>query len=517
MIKLPLSLLLTFVAGGLYALCYPSFLGDGWFPLLFVALPFFLWRLENSHSWKELLLHVLIYNMGLNLVGYYWIPHTLREFGQLPWVVSVLLGMFFALILQPHWLTYIIWKKFRPEFDWKSENGILITALVMTLLERFFPQQFPSFTGSPWLHLAPFLGMAPILGVVFFSFISYWVAIETFTQLEIKKFRPQVWIALVVFVLLNTVFPLKERLTDQILTMRLVQANIGNFLKVQSENGDGNSYEAIKQKYERLSNSQNGFKPQLIVWPETAHPNSFYGLNTEIDDTFKRIMGTFDNEILIGGYDHDLSKDPAAIYETVFNSSILMSEGKVKSAYHKNILIPFGETLPFGPLNSQIVSIVPAVSLFARGTGTPLMETKLGQRFVTPICYEILESNYMRSLLNEHGKNQLIINHTNDSWYGKTAEPYQHLFLSKWRALEFQLPIARSTNTGISSVIYPDGSESRRLEIGEEAILDVNVPLGTGEATFYQKWGAYPFLLFALVLIALTWLREKYLSEELKN
>ena len=136
------------------------------------------------------------------------------------------------------------------------------------------------------------------------------------------------------------------------------------------------------------------------------------------------------------------------------------------------------------------------------------METKTGHRFVTPICYEILESNYMRTLLNQHGNNHFIVNHTNDSWYGDTAEPYQHLFLSKWRAVEFQLPIIRSTNTGVSSVIYPDGTESRRLGIGEKNVLDVSVPLGTGEGTFYQTWGVLPLLLIAGALILATILRE---------
>ena len=198
--------------------------------------------------------------------------------------------------------------------------------------------------------------------------------------------------------------------------------------------------------------------------------------------------------------------------ETVFNSSILIRDGKFQTAYHKNILIPFGETLPFGPLNSYIVSIVPAVSLFARGEGTPEMTTRDGYRLVTPICYEILESNYMRSLLNQWGSNHLIVNHTNDSWYGATAEPHQHLFLSKWRALEFLMPIVRSTNTGITSVIYPDGSESRRLDIGEKGSLDVDVALGSGEATLYQRFGIYPLLVLVALLVFETWLRERKLS-----
>jgi apolipoprotein N-acyltransferase len=507
--SLLLSLLLTTLAGGLYALCYPSFLGPGWLPLLFIALPFYLWRLEVATNTKRALLHILGYNLGLNLVGYYWIPHTLREFGQLPYSISILLGVFFSFILQPHWWFYVLWKKFRPNFHWHSEQGVLMTAFIMTILERYIPQQFPSFVGSPWLHMSPYLGLAPLLGVAGYSFMTYWVAMEAFTQLALKCLRPQVWMALATFVLLNALFPLSERYSDKSLNVRIVQANIGNFLKVQSERGDENSFESIQQDYERLSVQKNGFNPDLIIWPETAYPNTFYGHQTQLAPVFERIMSTTGAEILIGGYDQDTDKSPFEYHETIFNSSILLSNGQFKVAYHKNILIPFGETLPFGPLNRQVVSIVPAVSLFARGDGTPEMITKDGHRFVTPICYEILESNYMRRLLNQHGNNHLIINHTNDSWYGDTAEPYQHLFLSKWRAVEFRLPLVRSTNTGITSVIYPDGSESKRLGVGAQGNLDVQVYLGNGEKTIYLAYGVLPIVLLFVFLFLITFYRER--------
>ena len=515
MINPSLSVFCTLVAGIGYALCYPSFLGSGWLLLLFVSMPIFLWRLESSDSVKKTILHVLCFNLGLNLAGYYWIPHTLREFGQLPYVISLILGLLFSLILQPHWWFYVLWKKFRPKVDWTTETGILISALIMTLLERYVPQQFPSFAGSPWLHLAPYLGLAPYGGVAIFSFITYWVSMETFIQLKVKTFRPLVWVVFILFILINTFFPLKNKHSDKTLPVRIVQANIGNFLKIQSEKGDQHSYESVRKKYENLSTTLNGFQPKLILWPETAYPETFYGIETILDEVFKKIMNSTSAEMLIGGYDQDMSKSPFEMIESVYNSSILLSDEKFKTSYHKNILIPFGETLPFGPLNSQIVSIVPAVSLFARGEGTPLMETRDGYRFVTPICYEILESNYMRTLLNEWGGNHLMINHTNDSWYGDTAEPHQHLFLSKWRALEFKLPLIRTTNTGISSVIYPDGSESDRLNIGQEGILDVTVPLGSGESSFYQVYGIFPVLGFVLILGGLIWMRQKINSRNL--
>jgi apolipoprotein N-acyltransferase len=509
MITTCLSFCVSFLSGCFYALCYPSFLGSGWFLLLFFSLPIFLWKLESSASLKISATHVLIFNLGLNLFGYYWIPHTLREFGQLPYLFSIILGLLFTVILQPHWWFYILWKKFRPQIDWNSESGLIITAAILTLLERYVPQQFPSYVGSPWLHLTPYLGLAPYGGVAVFSFITYWVTLETFTQFKIKIFRPFVWSFFGAFLLLNAAFPLKNRESDKKLPVRIVQANIGNFLKIQSEKGEVNSYEFIRKKYEDLSSTFNGFQPKLIVWPETAYPDTFFGYDTELDPTFLRIMNKTNAEMLIGGYNQNSSKPYTDIIESVYNSSILLSDNKFKASYHKNILIPFGETLPFGPLNSHVISIIPAVSLFARGQGTPLLETRDGYRFVTPICYEILESNYMRQLLNQWGKNNLIINHTNDSWYGKTAEPYQHLFLSKWRALEFKIPIVRTTNTGISSVIYPDGTESGRLLTDTEGILDIEVPLAAGKGTFYQIYGINPLLGLIVLILFISSIKKK--------
>jgi apolipoprotein N-acyltransferase len=496
------------LAGSLYALAYPSFLGNGFFLLLFIALPLFLWKIEDSTFPKSLCL-ILGFNLGLNFVGYYWIPHTIREFGQLPFALSILLGSLASLILQPHWWIYAIWRKFRPQLNWSLNKNIILTAFILTLMERFVPQQFPSYVGSPWLHLAPYLGLAPYFGVAVFSFMTYWISLEIIQQLKAKKIHSQTWIIFIIFILLNAIFYLRPSDSNLKLPIRIVQANIGNFLKITSEQGDQDSFESVIRTYEDLSKQKSELEPELIIWPETAFPNTFEGLNSPLDESFQRIIQETEAEILIGGYDQDSSKSKFDFIESVFNSSLLISKDKIKSIYHKNILIPFGETLPFGQFNRHIVTYVPAISLFAKGNGTPLMETKNGYRFVTPICYEILDTNFMRALLNEWGKNYFIVNHTNDSWYGDTAEPYQHLFLSKWRALEFQLPIIRSTNTGISSVTYPDGTESKRLKINQIGKLDIIVPIHKTDATVYLRYGFFPFLLLFVLLYMITWWLEK--------
>ena len=504
--KLLISLAISLCAGSLYALSYPSFLGGGWFPLLFIALPLHLYAMSRSETLKNYLFAITGFNLGLNLTGYYWIPQTLQEFGNLPYIPALLVSLVFTFILQPHWWVYALWLKYRPQLNWQSSLGIFVSAVILSLLERIIQQQFPSFVGAPWLHLAPYLGLTPLFGIIIFSFFTYWISLEAVAQIKKCEFRFLPWVAFFIFALLNALTPLENSESSQTLKARVVQANIGNFLKVSSEFGDENSLSSIIDSYRDLSIGDSDFKADLIIWPETAYPNEFSKEQSTLPKLFNNIMESTGAEMLIGGY----TRNPDySSYEVVFNSSLLFADNKLKASYYKNILIPFGETLPFGPLNKSIVELIPAVSLFARGVGGEKLETRKGQRFIAPICYEILESGFIRKLLNEHQDNQFIINLTNDSWYGPTAEPYQHLFLSKWRALEFALPIIRSTNTGVTSVIYPDGSESKRLLVGEKKVLEEVIPLPPPQNTIYQRWGILPYMLLMMLMGLTLWWQER--------
>jgi apolipoprotein N-acyltransferase len=183
-------------------------------------------------------------------------------------------------------------------------------------------------------------------------------------------------------------------------------------------------------------------------------------------------------------------------------------------------LIPFGEGLPFGPLNPYLSGIITNISYFAEGDTYTGFKTDNQLSFVSVICYEVLFPTFVADMLNNQKEEaQFMINLTNDSWYGNTAEPYQHLFLSKWRALEFNLPLIRSTNTGITTVVFPDGSESKRLLIGEKTYLDVDLEIAPRTPTLFQIFGIWSFLTIALVLllIELAFKRKTFFQEIMKT
>ncbi len=511
-------LIISLLSGAIYALAYPSTMFKGVFLFGILSTAILLQLLHQYSDWRRLAGLVTMHNIGLNLVGYYWIPHTLQEFGQLPAWISYILAIFFSFILQPYLYVFITawwaWRKYRKT-EITPVQQMFAFATALTICEMITPQQFPSYAGSVWMHVAPFVGLAPIGGIFLFSFVNYLISYELGRLYRRRRPTRLVWSVLSMFMMFNYFLKLPPLTGSESVNIRIVQANIGNFLKMDSENNQTTALQEVIDRYWRLSLLAPEKKLDLIIWPETAYPNSFNGKDSWIPRVFTDIMKKTKSELLIGGYDHHPDKAAFDFIESEYNSAVLMSDQKVKNIYHKNILIPFGETLPFGPLNKMIVGFVPTVSLFARGSGTPEMKLKSGHGLITPICYEILETGFTRSLLNEHPNSDLIVNLTNDSWYGETAEPFQHLFLAKWRAIEFGRPIIRSTNTGISSVIYPDGAESPRLNNGEEKVLDIELKLPKHiEPTIYQRFGFTVVLLFMATLIAIVFWKKRILPSK---
>ncbi|MGK0368058.1 MAG: apolipoprotein N-acyltransferase [Thermoproteota archaeon] len=497
------EILLCILAGLLYCLGFPSIFGETLFitPILGHALLFFL---TKNKSLKIQLLYVLFFSVGFNVFGFYWITKTLVEFGQLPFILAQLLSLLFSLIILPqHWV-YFLAQKYLPVKKIKGLQLLIILAALFTTVEYFTPQQFPAHVGHSWFLFAKYLGIATIFGAPFFSFLNIFIAQSLAEAYESKKIRSYYYLVPILLIALIPLDSSKIEGPSKNLNLRVVQANVGNFMKVNAEKGGVSSISEIFKRYSNLSVSPYPFnqgKPDLIIWPETAYP---YSMTSEkikdqakfMPSLFSNIIKKMDTTLLTGGYDRKLNSKAYDYFETEYNAVFKFKGTGLSQVYHKKKLIPFGETLPFPDfindfLNKQIASI----SFFASGEQYTRFVIRGSQSkelsFISPICYEILYSSFIREYLENLKDKQpdFIVNLTNDSWYGDTAEPYQHLFLAKWRAIEFKLPIVRSTNTGITSVIFPDGSESKRLLHGELKNLDLEVELKQYSTTLFQKYG----------------------------
>lgn len=498
MFKKYFPFLLSLLGGSLYASGFPMAFGHSFIlgPLLGFAL--FNFALSRFVSLKAQLFVALTYSLGFYLTGFYWIPHLLQEFGGLSVPFNYLLGLFFSLLIIPQVYFYVIIKR--------KLNSIFGLAFIYALLEIIIPQQFPAHLGHTFISLVPnfTLNFAPIFGAPIFSFI---------TALVVLAILARSYIHLAIGLVLLTlnflpIYPAISTSTLPSINARIIQPNIGNFIKVDSEKGSVNSLQAVFQSYYELSTAPHIAPLDLIIWPETSFPSLLSSdvLKNNSDFKIPKLLGDIitqtNAELFIGGYD---LKSPSERYqfESEFNTAFLFDKSyKLKDVYHKIRLIPFGEGLPFGPFNYFLSKYLTNVSFFAAGEKQTLFHLENKTSFVSAICYEILFPQFIRAaLLNQKEEPQFLINLTNDSWYGNTAEPSQHLFLAKWRSIEFNLPIIRSTNTGISTVIMADGSESARLNIGEKTFIDLNLNFSKRIATLYERFGYLNFLILAFILI----------------
>lgn len=479
---------------------------------------------DRDVSLKQELLSLLFFCMAITLFGFYWIPYTIKEFGQIPFPFNYVIGLLFSLIVAPQYVVFIFGHSLIKKINLKSSPIVssyslknIFYALILSLLEYYTPQQFPAHLGHAWLSLAPHLGLAPYGGVILFSFFSFWPALAIISFIRTAKIDYAAIFFFSLFLFLNYFFSLKKHPApiEKTNNIRMVQANIGNFLKTSSEGGDFNSVTEVYDIYEALSTQDENYKTDLIIWPETAFPRLLSSTMMKQSERyvpllFSKVIQRTNAELFTGGYD-STRKFNSLFFETEYNAAFHFSdEGKIKDVYHKMKLIPFGEGLPFGPFNKFLSRYVQNISYFAKGNNHTIFQTRNQTPFGALICYEILFPRFVRSYINKAPQHpHFFINLTNDSWYGDTAEPYQHMYLAKWRSLEFQIPIIRMTNTGISSVIYPDGSESDRLPLFQAKVLDHELKTHNPQKTVFAKWGIAPLLLLWFTLFLLFWANNK--------
>lgn len=524
------TILIPLIGGFFYATSFPMTFAPS-FPLgtiigmslLLYSIAFSKDEMEARSVWFDLL-SVISFSIGYNTLGYYWIPETLKVFGEIPFPLNWALGAFFSLIICPHLILFVIGHRLYKKFSVKSSPLVssatgrhLIYALALTLIERYTPQQFPAHAGHSWLSFAPNLGLAPIFGAPIFSFINFWLALTISHKLKFGRVQYFAIIASVLFAIVNFSIPLKidQSKKSETHNIRLVQANIGNFVKVNSESGKPFAFKEVYERYLKLSTQNLKEDLDLIVWPETAYPRLLNSIKMEVDPRYTpslirdvaRITGA---EVFTGGYDQSANQNKND-FQTEYNTAFHFAEdGKLKNKFHKMKLIPFGEGLPFGPLNPILAKYIQNISFFASGEVFTLFKTRKQTPFSAAICYEILFSNFIRNNLNSlTTQPHFLINLTNDSWYGDTAEPLQHLFLAKWRALEFNIPIVRMTNTGITSVIYQDGSESKRSQIFKQEVQDIKLETQAREKTIYQEYGIFPTLFLVMILIIISLIHNR--------
>ena len=478
------------IAGAALPLAFAPF---GFWPLapISVAVLFYVW-LESPHS--RALWRGWLYGVGMFGVGVSWVVESFQYgFAPLP-IAVVLTGVFVAfLALFPAILGYLV-RRFARGPRWVTLYLVLPAGWIVCEWVR------ASFlTGFTWLQLGysqldtPLAGLFPLVGVYG---VGFGVALSAAVLVGLRGMgRAWVCCALVVLGLWGASAVLRTthwtQPGAQPLAVALVQGNIPQEIKWAPE-----QLKPTLDLY--VAKTREHWAADLVVWPETALPGTL--------NRFELFLAALGDEARANATDLLLGvPEIDAASREYFNS--VVSVGARSGRYRKYHLVPFGEYLPLKPVFQPIVDALGIpVSNFSHGPlEQPLLEVA-GQKVGVSICYEAAFGNEIIRALPQAA---LLVNVSNDAWFGDSIAPHQHLEIARARALETGRYMVRATNTGISAFIGPRGELLSRTEQFETMSLDATVFPMTG-ATWYVRLGDTPVLLSMLALLGVAALLARH-------
>jgi apolipoprotein N-acyltransferase len=227
---------------------------------------------------------------------------------------------------------------------------------------------------------------------------------------------------------------------------------------------------------ERLKSS-----PHLLLIPESPSPVAFES-GSDYRQAVERLAKRFPMGLVFNNVREEQSKGNEHYYNSAY---FLNSDGKLVNIYDKMHLVPFGEYIPLQDVFRFIKIISKDVSGFSPGRNYQLI--KIGERPSNAIiCFEIVFPGLVRGFVRKGS--QLILNLTNDGWYGDSSAPYQHLTIARWRAIENRRFLLRAANSGISAFIEPTGRIQTSTGILQEAVCEGRFAF-IGHLTFYSRYG----------------------------
>lgn len=476
----------------------------------FAFVPFlFLVKYENL---KTSLFLSWIFGFSAYIFSFWWLPRPIISMLSAWFLpeylkfIAYIIGWFINIIVCAfHGLIYLLIVLIAKTIS--SKKGFLfyiIIPFVATVIDYFFPKLWIDQIGYSQYLFFHFSQAADLFGVPFLTFIIFFCNSATIILIESILFKKDIHFGaflflLVIFsiVLLSIYghFRYNEIKTIESQSKKakigVVQANFSGFDKRDSTKIDN-----MIETHNELSKTILKYSPDLIVWPESAIPVLIDSYITTLDFVKK-----FNSVPLLFGC-HTSSIDEKKIKDRFFNSLVLVnSDNKKLDEYNKRKLLPFVEEFPIREFDF-IMSLY-RISQFDRGEKSKIM--RVGDiKFSPNICYEAVIPDLVRESLHIEGVSaNLIINCTNDSWFGRTVEPKLHLHIAGFRSIENRKALIRSTCTGISAIFLPTGEILYKSQLFEKDAFVKEVPLMEID-TLYSKGGyLFVYLINIITIIIL--------------
>ncbi len=533
--SIPRPFFLAVLSGIFVGTSYIPF--PGW-ALLFCYSPLWLAASEvqadstQNVPFKKIFFLGWITQFILTLIGFNWIYYVSTEFGRLHWSIAAIALFLFSSLMHIYIpIALIASAKIVESFKISSKLiQLLLYALSLSLIERVWPSIFEWNLGYSllwmkwplyqWADTVGFWGLSTWL-LVAQSFITFGL---TFWKTQKRQTFKIIATTLAVFAGLTFLGEVKHKSWsrfDQGLLFGVIQGNVGNAEKVQSEQQQ-NYQNYILQLYSKLTDKllQENPNTEILLWPETAMPFPLdpYFLGRYEQRQLQNNLLTWNRPLITGGYSVDVTQKDHLGNSLISNSVFFMGPQNptLADSYDKTDLLVFGEYMPFGKQFPFLYKLLPFVGNYKLGPGPSVREIPLAGKNIKlgpQICYESLNPGFSRGLA-EKGV-QIIFNVTNDSWFGWWAEPFQHQIMTLGRAIEVRRPLVRSTNTGITSVILANGDRLEDSPIGQSWGHTYQVQyLEKAPQTIYTRFGHYDWLFWIIVLVLLIYKGQPHSSKE---
>jgi apolipoprotein N-acyltransferase len=448
---------LSILSGVLLFLAVPGF---GLWPLMFVAMVPQLWVARAATTPRRAFLYGWLTGTIGNAGGFYWMDALLERFGHMPKIESLPIML---LLVGYQGLAFALFSwGVRRAADHTRRSMALLAPLVMVAIELLMPQMFPYYLAIAVAFVPPLIQVADLTGPLG---VTALLVLFNGAVADVLRDR-RAWRGLAVagallvadlgYGALRLHQADARRAAATKVRTGLVQANVGIL-----EKWDPAEFARLLQLHQDASADLAHNGAGLIVWPESSYSYALprdFARDFPIDDA-RRVRRGFETPLLFGAVtvaDRGARRGPD---KYPYNTALMMNAaGDITGKFDKVFLLLFGEYIPFYDSIPWFTEYFPEASNFSRGSEPAVfpLTTAAGNFKLGPlICYEDILPTWARKVARL--RPNAFVNITNDAWFGRTAEPRQHLALAVFRSVEHRLEMVRAVNTGISAHIDSAG------------------------------------------------------------
>ena len=476
-------------------------------PILILGFIIFFKELLSETNNKSFFLTGFSFGFGHFLVGLHWIYFPITFDAKYEnWAILITLFfiafMSFFFAIQTRVVGSLVIN------NSQLKNNPLIKIFLISGIFFFFEilRSFV-FGGFPWnlySHIwtfnEQFLSVSSIIGIHGLSFISiYWIVLTSILYFK-NKFYSLICLVLFPSFLFFISYEKEKYNPEKKIVVRIVQPNIPQQDKWKKKK----VFENLKTLISLSNKDYKANKPDLVVWPESAL-TFFVNENENLLEYLKKNLN---KEIILisGGLRRQTTNNKTRIY----NSLYLIKDGAILNYYDKKKLVPFGEYMPLGKF-IKFKKLTDGNLDFSKGSKSAFHEVMIENNkfnIQTNICYEGIFT--MRDKIKQTPN--LIINITNDAWFGDTSGPSQHIAAYQSRITEIGIPAVRVANSGISAFFNAEGKIINKMDLNSRGYIQHEFNLAV-KSSIFDKFGisttTIMIFLFSIFSIIIDWFLKK--------